>query len=136
MTSLNFQELICPFWSALTNTKTCFTILHKEKQLYIQQLKIDEKQKLENLIQPQIEKLTKQKQEILKMIQKDPEQYQTDNFKFKLDFEIKHKNSKFWQVTVMLVTSWCWRLNVDDNFGMLVTKFWCWWHLWDVGARR
>ena len=78
--------------------------MHKEKQLYIQQLKIDEKQKLENLIQPQIEKLTKQKQEILKMIQKDPEQYQTDNFKFKLDFEIKHKNSKFWQVTVMLAT--------------------------------
>ena len=70
----------------------------KEKQLYIQQLKIDEKQKLENIIQPQIEKLTKQKQEIIKMIQKDPEQYQTENFKIKLSFEIKHKNSEYWQV--------------------------------------
>ena len=74
------------------------TILWKEKQLYIQQLKIDEKQKLENIIQPQIEKLTKQKQEIIKMIQKDPEQYQTENFKIKLSFEIKHKNSEYWQV--------------------------------------
>ena len=37
-----------------------------------------------------------QKQEILKMIQKDPEQYQTENFKFKLDIEIKHRDSKFW----------------------------------------
>jgi len=73
-----------------------------EKQLYIQQLKIDEKQKLENLIQPQIEKLTKQKQEILKMIQKDPEQYQTENFKIKLSFEIKHKNSEYWQVYFLI----------------------------------
>ena len=71
------------------------TILSKEKQLHIQQLRIDEKRKLENLIQPQIEKLTKQKQEILKMIQKDPEKYQTDNFKIKLDIELKHKDSKF-----------------------------------------
>jgi len=29
------------------------------------------------------------------MIQKDPEKYQTDNFKIKLDIELKHKDSKF-----------------------------------------
>ena len=42
----------------------------------------------------QFENVSKQKQEILKMIQRDPEENQLENFKIELKFEIKHKNSK------------------------------------------
>ena len=39
------------------------------------------------------------------MIQKDPEEYQTENFKFKLDFEIKHNNSEFWESNIRVLNS-------------------------------
>ena len=50
--------------------------------------------------------------------------------------------ASFWPVTVMLVTSWCWWLTVNDNFRMLATELrsWyptlmlrdrgCWWPKW------
>ena len=60
-----------------------------------QQLRDDEITKLENLIQPQITKLTQQKRGIKELIQKDPVEYQLENFEVKLNIKIKHKKSKF-----------------------------------------
>ena len=60
-----------------------------------QQLRDDEITKLENLIQPEITKLTQQKQGIVQLIQKDPIEYQLENFEVKINIKIKHKKSKF-----------------------------------------
>lgn len=61
-----------------------------------QQLRDDEITKLENLIQPQINKLTQQKRGIVELIQKDPIEYQLENFEVKFNIQIKHKKSKFY----------------------------------------
>ena len=68
-----------------------------------QQLRDDEIKKLENLIQPEITKLTKQKQGIVQLIQKDPIEYQLKNFEVKINIKIKHKKSKFCGLSYSLI---------------------------------
>ena len=45
------------------------------------------------------------------------------------------RTDRFWLVDrLVLVTSLFWRLEIDDNFWMSLTKFWDCWHLWDAGV--
>ena len=67
-----------------------------------QQLRDDEITILENLIQPEITKLTQQKQGIVQLIQKDPIEYQLENFEVKINIKIKHKKSKFCGLSCLL----------------------------------
>ena len=67
-------------------------------------------------------------------------------FLFKLESTDRSSESFVWGWKVWLKLessdwSWkawqfCWRLNLGDDFEMLLTEFRCWWHLWNVGSRR
>jgi len=47
----------------------------------------------------------------------------------------RSRTNRFWSVDrLVLVTSLFWRLQIDDNFWMSLTKFWDCWHLWDAGV--
>ena len=49
----------------------------------------------------------------------------------------KHLEMKqlIWMAKVMLVTLWCWWLEVGDDFRMFATELRSWWHLLKLGAR-